>query len=85
MTCLVSEQMSETFYKHCDALARYNEQLIEQRVCVGTEHLTRAECLQRWATDVRDSVAEAVVVVKKGSSNTRKGSKATKSSDSSES
>jgi len=58
-------KMSASFYRFCDALLRYNEQLHEQQVYVGTERLTRAECLQRWATDVRDRVAEADVVAEK--------------------
>jgi len=58
-------KMSSSFYRFCDALVRYNEQLHEQQISVGAERLTRAECLQRWATDVRDRVTEADVVVEK--------------------
>jgi hypothetical protein len=53
------------FYRYCDALLRYNEQLDEQQVCVGSERLTRAQCLQRWSTVVRDNLTEADVVVEK--------------------
>lgn len=60
-------KMSSSFYRFCDALLRYNEQLHEQQISVGAERLTRAECLQRWAADVRDRVAEADVVVEKAS------------------
>lgn len=65
-------KMSSRFYLFCDALLRYNEQLHEQQVSVGAERLTRTECLQRWATDVRDSVAKTDVVAEKTASKSSK-------------
>lgn len=72
-------KMSSRFYQFCDALLRFNEQLHEQQVSVGAERLTRAECLQRWATDVRDRVAEADMVVEKGAAASKSSKAASKS------